>query len=217
MIEILGKIPKNFYIACSGGTDSMIFLDFLMKYPKNKITVLHFDHGTSYCKEAHDFMYHFCIQHKLSFVMETINPNDHKQKNESWEEYWRKHRYNFLSKFKDKPIIMCHQLNDCIETWTMTSMNGNPHLIPYYNEKYNIIRPFLCVPKSVVNEWRIRHNVECVIDGSNYDVRMKRNFVRHVMMKDIYMLNPGIEKTLKRLIRENSKDQILEFQQKNLQ
>lgn len=206
MLELLGRIPKDFYIACSGGTDSMTFLDFLMKYPKNKITILHFDHGTNYCKEAHEFMYQFCIEHKLSFVIESIHPQDKKQKNESWEVYWRRCRYNFLSKFKDKPILMCHQLNDCIETWIMSSMAGNPHLIPYYNKKYNIIRPFLCVSKSQVNDWRKRHNVKCVIDGSNYDIRMKRNFVRHVMMQDIYKLNPGIEKTIRKLIRQEYND-----------
>ena len=200
MFKILGKIPKDFYLACSGGTDSMIFLDFLMKYPKNKITVLHFDHGTSYCKEAHEFMYNFCIEHKLSFVMESIPPNDKKQKEESWEVYWRRCRYNFLSQFKDKPIVMCHQLNDCIETWVMTSMTGIPRLIPYHNSKYNIIRPFLCVSKKQIDNWKKNHNVKCVIDGSNYDIRMKRNFVRHVMMKDIYTLNPGIEKTVRKLI-----------------
>ena len=202
MIRILGKIPNDFYLACSGGTDSMVFLDFLMKYPKNKITILHFDHGTCYCKEAHEFVYDFCIRNKLPFVIQTIWPQDKKEKNESWEVYWRRCRYKFLSEFKDKSIIMCHQLNDCIETWVMTSMSGNPRLIPYYNSKYNIIRPFLCVSKSQVDEWRKHHNVKCVIDGSNYDLRIKRNYVRHVMMKNIYELNPGIEKSIRRKIIE---------------
>ena len=206
MFKILGRIPSShFYIACSGGSDSMIFVDFLRKYPKNKFSILHFNHGTQYCDEAESFVREYCQNNNIELFVGKIK--DGKQKNESPEEYWRRCRYDWLKKFSRDPIIMCHHLNDCIETWVMTCLSGKPRLIPYYNSEYNIIRPFLCVPKKKIKEWKHRHNVDHVVDGSNYDVRIPRNYVRHRMMEHIYKINPGIEKTLVKLIVEQFNQQ----------
>ena len=95
---------------------------------------------------------------------------------------------------------MAHHLKDAIETWVMTSLNGSPKLIPYFNKKYNIYRPFLCVPKSEIEAWIERHDVKYVLDKSNLDVSIKRNYVRHNMMKDISFVSPGIETIMKKKI-----------------
>lgn len=201
-MKILGNIPRcNFHVACSGGSDSMILVNLLMKYPKNKFDIIHFNHGTEYCDEAEEFVVEFCKSNNIVCHVGRINRN--RKPDESQEEYWRNCRYEFFKKFSNEPILMSHHLNDCIETWIMTSLNGNPQIIPYYNPKYNIFRPLLAVPKSEIEEWAKRHNVKYVIDKSNYDTKIKRNFVRHVMMKNVLKINPGIEKTImKKVLKE---------------
>lgn len=205
MLNFIGKIPRqHFYVACSGGSDSMVLVDFLKKYPKNHFDILHFNHGTEYCQEAEDFIIDYCKQNNIELHLGKINRERNKE--ESQEEYWRNCRYEFLSKFSNEPILMAHHLKDCIETWVMTSLNGNPQLIPYYNPKYNIFRPMLLVSKDEIEDWIKRHNVKYIFDKSNLDVSLKRNYVRNIMMKDIYHISPGIETILKKKILRQYED-----------
>ena len=205
MLNFIGKIPRqHFYVACSGGSDSMVLVDFLKKYPKNNFDILHFNHGTEYCQEAEDFIIDYCKQNNIELHLGKINRERNKE--ESQEEYWRNCRYEFLSKFSNEPILMAHHLKDCIETWVMTSLNGNPQLIPYYNPKYNIFRPMLLVSKDEIEDWIKRHNVKYIFDKSNLDVSLKRNYVRNIMMKDIYHISPGIETILKKKILRQYED-----------
>lgn len=201
-MKILGNIPRShFHVACSGGSDSMVLVDFLLKYPQNKFDILYFDHGTECCKEAADFVAQFC--RKKGIVLHIGKICRERDKNESQEEYWRNCRYEFLSRYSDEPILMAHHLKDVIETWVMSSLNGNPQIIPYCNPKFNVIRPMLLVPKSEIDEWASRHSVEYVLDRSNLDTRITRNYVRHNMMPAIYHVSPGIEKILQKKIIQN--------------
>lgn len=205
-MKILGHIPKSkFHVACSGGSDSMVLVDFLRKFPQNKFDLLYFNHGTECCQEAEDFLKKFSEESGLELHLGMISRD--RLPDESQEEFWRKERYAFLDKFADKPILMAHHLNDVIETWVMTSLAGNPHLIPYHNKKHNIFRPLLCVPKSEIEEWTRRHSVKHVHDKSNLDISIKRNYVRHRMMKDIMHVSPGLEKIMiKKLTRAYEED-----------
>lgn len=179
----------------------MMLVDFLMRYPKNKFEILHFNHGTNCCQESDEFVTDFCVKHGIPLHKDKISTL--RQPNESQEEYWRNARYAFFAKHSDRMILMSHHLNDCIETWIMTSLNGQPKLIPYYNPKYNIIRPLLATPKTAIKEWLERHNVPYVFDKSNDDINLRRNRVRHCMMEHVYAINPGIETTIKKKVVES--------------
>jgi hypothetical protein len=50
MIHLQGKLPRNIYLACSGGVDSMAALDFLRR--NHRVHVLHFDHRTAHSEQA---------------------------------------------------------------------------------------------------------------------------------------------------------------------
>ena len=199
MLNILGSIPKtHFHVACSGGSDSMVLVDFLMKYPKNDFDLLYFNHGTECCAEAERFLMKFSKEKSVKLHVGNISRG--RGTDESQEEYWRKERYAFLSKFSGEPILMAHHLNDCIETWIMTSLTGRPRVIPYCNRRYNVFRPLLAVPKSEIKDWAERHGVEYVYDRSNSDTSLRRNYVRHVMMENVRHVNPGIELTVRKLV-----------------
>ena len=201
MLRVLGKLPvEKFHFACSGGSDSMVFLDFLRRYPKNRFDVLHFNHGTQYCDEAESFVKAKCAEFGIECHVGRIGRR--RAKGESQEEYWRNERYAFFEKFKASPIVTCHHLGDAVETWVMSSLHGEGKLIPYRNARYNIMRPFLCTPKSEIEDWAERHGVEYVTDGSNFDISLNRNFVRLKMMDLVREINPGIEKTIAKKIRD---------------
>lgn len=190
------KIPNvHFGLACSGGIDSMVVLDFLTRYPNNSFEVLHFNHGTTHGQEAEIFVKECCEKIGKSVKIGRISRE--KNSKESQEEYWRKERYNFFGKF-DFPIITCHHLDDCVETWILSSLNGCSKLIPIVRDNY--IRPFLMVSKDDIKVYQERHKVDFIQDMSNFENEHSRNIVRNEMMKYVLMVNPGIRKTIKKKI-----------------
>lgn len=199
-MHILGNIPKEpFYIACSGGVDSVVLVDFLSRYPQNKFEILFFNHGTVDCKNAEAFLLDFCK--KRNFVLHVGRANREKLKQESQEEYWRNIRYDFLNRFDDRPILMAHILDDAVESWVMSCIKGgNPVLLPY--RRNHVIRPFLTVSKQEIMQWAFRNNLGWCKDTSNEDTCHLRNYVRHTAMPMILHINPGIHSMIKRKIIE---------------
>lgn len=191
MIKLLGTVPKNIYLACSGGVDSMVALDFLRR--KHNVIVAFYDHGTETSKEAFGFLKKYCSTHALAFVSARIVGS--KPQDESFEEFWRNSRYQFLDKL-DLPVVTAHHLDDCVETWIWSSLHGQSKL-PLY-QRGNVIRPFMLNQKARLIEWADDHNIPFVEDQSNNDVRFTRNYIRKEMMPHVLRVNPGIHKMIRK-------------------
>jgi tRNA(Ile)-lysidine synthase len=200
MIQIQGKLEREVYVACSGGVDSMAVVDFLMK--NHKVNLLFFDHGTETSTEARSFLeerYYPSIN-LAGMNLEIGNITRLKAKSESWEEYWRIQRYEWFHSF-DVPVITCHHLDDCLETWIFTSLNGDGKIIPYRNK--SVIRPFRLNQKVEFTNWCRNKNVPWVEDGSNQDTKYIRNFIRHELVPKALVVNPGLHKVIKRKVLED--------------
>ena len=192
MIKILGKIPREVTVACSGGVDSMAVLDFLRK-GKKKITVAHFNHGTVYAREAEDVVLSYCRRHHIPTIIGRLSKE--RPPKTSVEEFWRNERYEFFSGLKG-PIVTAHHLGDVIEWWIFTALHGNPRLIPYRRDDVDVIRPFLTTNKKCFYRWANKSNVPYVEDPSNDDDSYMRNHIRNNMVKMAMKVNPGLEKTM---------------------
>ncbi len=195
MFHLLQKIPPTTYLACSGGIDSMVVLDFISRNKFRHIELVHINHGTDHGKDAEEFVRHISEVKNLKLHLHKITMN--KPKNESWEEFWRNERYRFFHSF-DIPIITSHHLNDAIEGYILSSLRGKSKLINECNG--NVIRPFLLNPKKEFEDWAMRKNVEYVQDMSNFESVHDRNIIRNEMMDIVLKINPGIEKTVKKLL-----------------
>lgn len=196
MFKLLVPIPKKLFVAVSGGIDSMVALDFCMLMQKD-VTVLHFNHGTVFGNKAEEFVQIYCDAKKIPLIVGRIS-NDVKFNGKSKEDVWRKERYKFFKEAtteKDS-ILMAHHLNDAIETWIFTSLNGNPFLIPVRRD--NFIRPLLISDKKEILSWSDRKKVPCIEDPSNNDISYARNLIRHKIMPDALKVNPGISKVIRK-------------------
>lgn len=191
MIKLLGSVPKDICLACSGGVDSMVALDFLRR--KHNVVVAFYNHGTETSKEAFNFLKKYCSTYALAFVSGVLT--DLKPQDESFEEFWRNARYSFLDKLP-YPVVTAHHLDDCVETWVWSSMHGQPKL-PLYR-RGNVFRPFMLNQKARLIEWAEDHNVPYVQDQSNDDVRFTRNYIRKEMMPHVLKVNPGIYKVIRK-------------------
>ncbi len=144
MIELSLKIPPKITVACSGGVDSMVAIDFFLR-GKKEVKVAHYNHGTAHAEEAQAFVEKFCKERELELIIGELSRK--KNKDESPEEYWRNNRLEWFHSLKEK-VVTVHHLNDVVEWWVFSSFHGVPKLIPSYNK--NIVRPFLLTPKSEI-------------------------------------------------------------------
>lgn len=198
-MKIIKPLPHDLYLACSGGIDSMFAYNFLMAGRKN-IHCLFFNHGTKTSEEAEHFLKNKVQKLTIGRLTRQF------EKGESPEKFFREQRYLFFSQFQDKPIITCHHLNDCAENWVMTSLKGTPKLIPYKNG--NIIRPFLLISKMEIEDYCQRKSVHYCQDITNFDVNIPRNRIRHKVINELLLVNPGFFRMIRTKINQSLVNQI---------
>lgn len=197
MIKLQSKLPREVYLACSGGVDSMAILDFLRR--NHLVHVLHFDHGTAHGSKARAFLESYCAERDIPITVGSVE--EAMPANANKEQWWREHRYAFFDKFYLLPIITCHHLDDCVETWVWSSLNGTGKWIPY--RRNQVIRPFRLTRKQDLKQWAELNAVPWIEDISNEDTQYTRNYIRHEMMSHILRVNPGIHKTIAKKVKED--------------
>lgn len=192
MIKLTVPLPKSITIACSGGVDSMAIVDFLSR--KHDITIAHFNHGTKHGEKAMEFVARYCNNNNLPLLVGHCVTE--KERGQSQEEYWRNERYRFFKGLG--PVITCHHLDDCVETYIWSSLHGTPKVIPLVRN--NVLRPFLTTRKQDLVYWCESHNVPWIEDQSNKNTRYTRNYIRNEMMPHVLKVNPGIHTLVKKIV-----------------
>lgn len=196
MIHLLGpRLPNEFWIACSGGVDSMAAWHFFSQKPYRKVKLAFFHHGTENSERALHFLRDFFGTIEVGYL------DGEKSSRESPEEFWRNKRYEFLNSLDGK-VVLGHHLDDAVENWIFSSLHGNPYTIPYSNK--NVIRPFLLTKKSELVSWCERKGVPWIEDTSNGDVRYMRNLIRKEIVPQALRVNPGLHKVVRRKILEEN-------------
>ncbi len=198
MILIQGEIPREITVACSGGVDSMAIVDFLSR--NHDVSILFVHHGTDTSDQAHKAISRFNDTIETPFMFYSAEIETEIPKGVSQEEHWRNERYKIFHAW-EKPIITCHHIDDCVETWVWSSMHGTGKIIPYRNK--NVIRPFRLTKKSTFVNWAKNHSISWSEDSSNADTKYTRNYIRHEMMPHVLRVNPGIQKTIAKKVRKD--------------
>ena len=194
MLKLLIPLPKQITVAFSGGVDSVAVTDFLSK--KHDVTCAFFHHGTENSERALKFVARFCTDRKFPMLLGTLNCE--KPKDQSYEEFWREQRYQFLSTLG--PVITAHHLDDCVETYLWSSLHGKPKVPNII--RGNVLRPFLTTPKSEFVNWCTRKELEWCEDLSNQDEKYTRNYIRKNLMPHALHVNPGLHKTVKKIVEK---------------
>tara|TARA_R100001510_G_scaffold54281_1_gene56802 strand:- start:66 stop:668 length:603 start_codon:yes stop_codon:yes gene_type:complete len=197
MIRIIGKIPTTVTVACSGGIDSMVFTHFLLQ-GRRKVNLAYFNHDTQHSHKAQKFVENFAEDNKLNLFIGRVQGRKGKR---SLEEFWRDERYDFLQRISSDYTITCHHLDDCVETWLMSSFHGQSKLIPFQRNKH-IFRPFLMTSKKIIKEYANRKKVDWIQDPSNQKTNFMRNRVRHNIMPQVLVVNPGIRTMVRKKLIE---------------
>jgi tRNA(Ile)-lysidine synthetase-like protein len=205
MIHLLGNLPHEVIVACSGGPDSMAALSFLMR--TRKVHVAYYHHGTEHGEEALCFLRDYCTEHSIEFSWDKLLVPV--PKGDSKEAFWRENRYSFLelvSAHANCPVVLAHHLDDCVENWIWTSLHGVPHTIPY--RRGSCIRPFLLSRKDAMVSWCERHRVPFLVDPSNSDPSFCRNRIRTTVVPALLEINPGLHKVVARRVLEENQSSL---------
>ena len=151
--------------------------------PKYKIFAVHVNHNLRE-KSKYDqlFVEKLCLEHNVPLLIRNAHPKI--KKNESIEMWARRIRYNAFSEVKEEfccdYIFTAHHANDLVETEIMHLNDGcgieGLRGIPKINIPY--IRPLLAYPKSSIKKYIFKNNINFILDETNDDISIKRNFIR---------------------------------------
>lgn len=202
MIKINFSIPADSVIALSGGVDSVAIASFLSK--KRNVKCAFFHHNIPEDDLALEFVKQFCETHELQLSVGMLN--EIRPAGISIEEHWRNCRYKFFDSL-NTTVITGHNLDDCVETFLYSSLHGTPKVIPC--SRNQVVRPFLTTPKSAFVDWCVRRNIKWFEDPTNSQVAHMRNYIRHQLMPHALHVNPGLFKTVKKIVDKKVQEYIL--------
>ncbi|ANF16917.1 hypothetical protein XW81_00520 [Buchnera aphidicola (Schlechtendalia chinensis)] len=195
MIETYIKKTKNlsFLLSYSGGLDSTFLFFKLLRIkdnnPKLKFRAIHINHQLNknsgkWSKHCYDV----CKKHNIPLIIKKIKVKENKI---GIEASARLERYKKIYEqvFQKEIILTAHNLNDQCETFLLALKRGSGITglsgIPYESKLFGkqlIVRPLLKTPRSKIENWIKKNNVNWIEDESNYDVKHDRNFIRHKIL-----------------------------------
>jgi tRNA(Ile)-lysidine synthase len=214
-------------VGISGGPDSvalLYFLNSLKEKYKFEIFACHLNHSLrNEAEKEEEFVKEFCK--KIGIKIYTKKRDVLKYKNRyklSLEEACRELRYKFFrnlaERIKATKLALAHTADDNIETVLLflirgCGKEGIKGILPVRSEKnFSIIRPFIKIFRTEIEEYLKENNLSYCIDSSNFDKKFLRNKIRYELIP--YLIrnyNPKIkEEILKFSEIENEENKFLE-------
>lgn len=180
----------------------MAVSDFYLR-GKKSFSLAYFNHGTSQADGMQALVEDWGNKNSIEVNVGKISSTT-KPAHLSPEEYWRNERYAFFHSItNERPIITCHHLGDALEGYIFSTLHGNPKIIKHTTKTPAgdiVLRPFLTTAKKDMIDWCISHNVKWFEDVSNKDVSTPRNRIRHNILKEALMINPGLDKMIRKKV-----------------
>lgn len=207
MAKEIKDMDASFIIACSGGVDSMVLVNFFKQIGVN-MAVAHFNHGLQPINaNMENFVVDYCNKYGLTVYLDFANDivGKAKAKKTSIEAEAHKQRYAFLNILAaryeveyNKPcyIVTGHHNGDQIESVLLNLFRG-VSLDNTYMKKIdgNRFKPFLEYTKHDIVETALHRGIEWVEDPTNTDVDYDRNWLRNEIIPEI-MKRRNIHKTI---------------------
>ncbi len=217
--ERLFRGEKHILIAFSGGVDSVVLTDTLLRlknyFSFEEIALAHFNHGIRESAfRDEEFSKEFAKKRNLRIFIGRGNvPNIARKRRQNLEETARILRYEFLRKIKEREgfelIATAHHLNDLLETSLLFFVRGTglEGLTGFLPREGDLVRPLYYVKKSEILDYARFKSLSWVEDETNYDVGIARNFLRHEIIPRLKRINPNLEESflkMEKLLKEEN-------------
>ena len=177
-------------VAVSGGVDSVVLLDFLVQFFRNKngqkwleenLIVAHFEHGIRgrESREDCEFVRKLATKYGVKFEFKHGNLGEN-----SSEERARNARYIFLRKIAKREnaiIFTAHHKNDLAETFALNlARGGGWRAVACFNSP-DIERPFLRFLKLEILKMAKQRGLVWREDSTNFSQKYARNRIRKTL------------------------------------
>lgn len=202
---------KKILLAVSGGADSMALLaasrrplvslgiEFLAAY-------IHHGNATNdnFRNQSYLFVKDFCEKNKIIFTSNVEALDRVKFMIDSDESSLRNFRYDELKKISNREgcdvLATAHHQDDLLETRLIQLLRGTgvQGFISMENEREELIRPLLKVPKNDLINYLSQQKVNYLDDPSNLDLNFLRNFIRSEWLPSIEKKRSGSVAALSR-------------------
>jgi tRNA(Ile)-lysidine synthase TilS/MesJ len=162
MFKLTHPLPAKYWVAVSGGVDSMSALHWLTKPSRGGLLgIIHIDHGTEHAKDAR-WLVEGLLRDKQGINCLTFEIEGKPPQGESKEAWWRDRRYDIFQNQVPgyEEIILAHHFDDCLEEYIMNTMvRGYPDTIGYSHDtsfkrnhiRHNIVPEILKLNPGVYN------------------------------------------------------------------
>ena len=216
------KHPRRWWIACSGGVDSLVLLHAVAALtrtapgPWPELAVIHVNHQLN--PRASEWARHVevcCAELAIPCVIKTVVVE--RASGLGIEAAARVARYAaFESAVQDQELLLqAHHRDDQIETLFLRLLRGSGlaglTAIPRFRPlaRGNLLRPLLNVTRADIEQYARAHQLQWIEDDSNTDVRFDRNFLRQNILPVIATRWSSYRETLSRVIAQISESQAL--------
>ena len=189
LLPVLEQPATHFYVALSGGIDSVVLLHSLCalraSFPQHQYSAIHVHHGLSANADSWQrFVEQLCGQLDIRLLVERVNLL--KQTRTSLEAVAREARYGvFVKHAQGACVLLAQHLDDQLETILLQLKRGagpaGLAAMPVRREDNGVtyLRPYLALSRAQIEHYAYAHDLRWVEDESNQDVRFDRNFLRH--------------------------------------
>lgn len=202
------KAGSTVVVGVSGGPDSMALLLYFLKRQakwKLKIVACHVNHMLRGEQSKEDFEYvkQFCRNRNILFEGTHVDVNEYKKKHHmTTQTAARACRYQFFARVMEKYdadfLALAHHGDDQVETMLMRQTLGSLGFsragIPVKRlfATGMIIRPFLCVEKTAIEQYIEQAGIVPRQDPSNESAEYVRNRFRRVVLPFLKQENPKV-------------------------
>ena len=204
-LQDLVKADDRLVVGLSGGIDSVVLLDILIRIAPRlrfELAAVHVNHQlspnaarwTRFCRTL-------CCARGVPLRVTKVTV----KRGNSTEAAARDARYAVFAQRRADYVVLAHNQDDQAETLLLQLLRGAgvkglaamPRMAPS-TRPFGILRPLLDVPRSAIEQYAKKRKLEWVEDESNADTHFGRNFLRHEVLPVIARRYPSYRQTLSR-------------------
>lgn len=208
---------KKLLVAVSGGVDSMVLINLLLKSNLNfSVAHCNFQLRGKDSDLDESFVEEFCLKHNIEFYIKQFDVESFKTEfNYSTQMAARELRYKWffdlIKKNKFDSLLTAHHLNDSLETFLINLSRGTgiKGLTGIQNNSYKILRPLLPFSKKEILNYANENNLQWREDETNLETEYARNKIRHEITPVLEEIHPGFLDNFSKTIQFLNSDSIL--------